>query len=177
MVAPLQAQSRAELDKVLRRKLLANGMEVIVVENHGVPIATLEINVRNGAFTQSPEYAGLAHMYEHMFFKANKDLPDAEAFTERAGELGAVFNGTTQEERVNYFLTLPADSVVGGLKFLASALINPSFREDELAAEKKWYLASTIGTKPSPDSTFSRRPRRCCIPGSSAARTRSAIAR
>ena len=53
--APAYAQSRAELDKVLRRKVLANGMEVIVVENHGVPIATLEINVRNGAFTQSPE--------------------------------------------------------------------------------------------------------------------------
>ena len=51
----LPAQSRAELAKVVRRKLLANGMEVIVVENHGVPIATLEINVRNGAFTQSPE--------------------------------------------------------------------------------------------------------------------------
>ncbi|MFN7800018.1 insulinase family protein, partial [Gemmatimonas sp.] len=68
--AALHAQSRAELEKVLRRKVLANGMEVIVVENHGVPIATLEINVRNGAFTQPPEYAGLAHMYEHMFFKA-----------------------------------------------------------------------------------------------------------
>jgi zinc protease len=94
----LSAQSRAELTKVVRRKVLANGMEVIVVENHGVPIATLEINVRNGAFTQSPEYAGLAHMYEHMFFKANKDLPDAEAFNDRAAELGAVFNGTTQEE-------------------------------------------------------------------------------
>ncbi len=92
----LPAQSRAELDKVLRRKVLANGMEVIVVENHGVPIATLEINVRNGAFTQTPEFAGLAHMYEHMFFKANKDLPDAQAFNDRAGELRAVFNGTTQ---------------------------------------------------------------------------------
>ena len=86
--APLPAQSRAELEKVLRRKVLANGMEVIVVENHGVPIATLEINVRNGAFTQPPEYAGLAHMYEHMFFKANTDLHDAQAFNDRAGELG-----------------------------------------------------------------------------------------
>jgi zinc protease len=46
---------------VLRRTVLKNGMEVIVDENHGVPIATLEINVRNGAFTQPLEYAGLAH--------------------------------------------------------------------------------------------------------------------
>jgi zinc protease len=137
---PLAAQSRAELDKVLRRKVLANGLEIIVVENHGVPIATLEIDVRNGAFTQSPEYAGLAHMYEHMFFKANKDLPEPDMFTDRAAELGAVFNGSTREEVVNYYLTLPADSLEGGLRFLASALRNPLFREDELKREKEVVL-------------------------------------
>ncbi|MEO7522109.1 MAG: insulinase family protein, partial [Gemmatimonas sp.] len=130
--ASMHAQSRAELDKVLRRKTLSNGLEVVVVENHGVPIATLEIDVRNGAFTQSPEYAGLAHMYEHMFFKANKSLPVPDAFTDRAAELGAVYNGSTREENVNYYLTLPADSLEGGLKFLAGALREPLFLAEEL---------------------------------------------
>lgn len=137
---PVAAQSRAELDKVLRRKVLANGLEVIVVENHGVPIATLEIDVRNGAFTQTPEFAGLAHMYEHMFFKANREYPQPDMFTDRAAELGAVFNGSTREEVVNYYLTLPADSVAGGLRFLAGALRSPLFREDELAREKQVVL-------------------------------------
>ncbi|MFN5582515.1 M16 family metallopeptidase [Gemmatimonas sp.] len=166
-VAPtaLPAQSRAELDKVLRRKVLANGMEVIVVENHGVPIATLEINVRNGAFTQTPEFAGLAHMYEHMFFKANKDLPDAQAFNDRAGELGAVFNGTTQEERVNYYLTLPADSLPGGLRFLASALINPLFREDELAREKEVVLGEYDRNEAQPGFRWQQRANALLYPG------------
>ena len=163
--APLPAQSRAELDKVLRRKLLANGMEVIVVENHGVPIATLEINVRNGAFTQTPEYAGLAHMYEHMFFKANKDLPSAEAFTDRAGELGAVFNGTTQEERVNYYLTLPADSVAGGLRFLASALINPLFLEEELTREKEVVLGEYDRNEAQPGFNWQQKATELLYPG------------
>jgi zinc protease len=167
MPLPLVAQSRAELDKVLRRKVLANGMEVIVVENHGVPIATLEINVRNGAFTQSPEYAGLAHMYEHMFFKANKDLPTADAFNDRAGELGAVFNGTTQEERVNYYLTLPADSVAGGLSFLASALINPSFRDDELAREKEVVLGEYDRNEAQPGFQWQQRANELLYPGQS----------
>lgn len=164
-VQPLAAQSRAELEKVLRRKVLANGMEIIVVENHGVPIATLEIDVRNGAFTQSPQFAGLAHMYEHMFFKANKDLPDAEAFTDRAGELGAVFNGTTQEERVNYFLTLPADSVAGGMRFLASALINPLFRDDELAREKEVVLGEYDRNEAQPGFEFQQRATALLYPG------------
>jgi zinc protease len=124
--------------------------------------------VRNGAFTQAPATEGLAHLYEHMFFKANAALPDAEAFADRAGELGAVYNGTTQEERVNYYLTLPADSVAGGLRFLADALISPLFLEGELKAER---------TRRSPGSGGSRRPRGCCTPGSSAGRTPSATGR
>jgi zinc protease len=90
-----------------------------VVENHGVPLATVEIDVKNGSFTQTPEYAGLAHMYEHMFFKANEHLPEPDQFIDRAAELGAVFNGRTDEERVAYYMTLPADSLAGGMKALA----------------------------------------------------------
>ena len=55
--------------------------------------ATIEIDVRNGSFTQTPDYAGLAHMYEHMFFQANASYPDPDEFLDRTAELGAVFNG------------------------------------------------------------------------------------
>ena len=131
----LHAQ-RAELERRIRRDTLANGMEIIVVENHGVPLATLEIDARNGSFTQSPTYEGLSHLYEHMFFKANASYPQPDQFVQRASELGAVFNGTTTEERVNYYVTLPSDSTVPGLAFLASALRTPLFRQDELERER-----------------------------------------
>ena len=163
----LPAQSRAELEKVIRRKVLSNGLEVIVVENHGVPIATLEIDVRNGAFTQAPEYAGLAHMYEHMFFKANKDLPEPDMFTDRAAELGAVFNGSTREEVVNYYLTLPADSLEGGLRFLASALRNPLFREDELKREKVVVLGEYDRNEAEPGFALIQKSTELLYPGQS----------
>ena len=51
--------------------------------------------------------------------QGNKDYPEPEQFIDRASELGAVFNGTTQEEVVNYYLTVPADSLDGGMRFLA----------------------------------------------------------
>jgi zinc protease len=161
----LLAQSRAELEKVLRRKTLANGLEVVVVENHGVPIATLEIDVRNGAFTQTPEYAGLAHMYEHMFFKANKTLPGPDAFTDRAAELGASFNGSTREENVNYFLTLPADSLEGGLRFLAGALREPLFLEEELKREKEVVLGEYDRNEAQPGFTFNQKATELLYPG------------
>lgn len=136
----LQGQSRRVLGQVLSSRTLPNGLEVIVVENHAVPLVTLEVDVRNGAFTQTATTAGLAHLYEHMFFKANARWPDAETFLARSSELGARFNATTGEERVNYFLTLPRDSIVGGLEFLAAALMSPLFLPDELEREREVVL-------------------------------------
>lgn len=134
-VPALEAQ-RAELERRIRRDTLANGLEIIVVENHGVPLATIEADSRNGSFTQSPTYEGLSHLYEHMFFKANARYPEPDQFLARASELGAVFNGTTQEEHVNYWLTVPSDSTMPALELMASALRTPLFRQDELERER-----------------------------------------
>ncbi|MEP6731405.1 MAG: pitrilysin family protein [bacterium] len=132
---PLRAQ-RAELEKRIRREVLPNGLEVIVVENHGVPLTTVEADAKNGSFTQSATYEGLSHLYEHMFFKANATYPRPEAFVNRASELGAVFNGTTQEEQVNYYLTVPSDSTMPALALLSTALQAPLFLKDELERER-----------------------------------------
>ncbi len=147
--APAGAQ-RAELEKTIQRRVLDNGLEVIVVENHGVPLATIEIDVKNGSFTQTPPYAGLAHMYEHMFFKANATYPEPGAFVDRAADLGAVFNGTTTEERVNYYLTLPSDSLAAGMRFLAAAVEAPLFLPSELAREKEVVLGEYDRQEASP---------------------------
>ena len=164
--APALAQSRAELEKVLRRRVLSNGMEIVVVESHGVPLATLEIDVRNGAYTQPPEYEGLAHMYEHMFFQANAQFPDYDRFSGRTSELGAVYNGSTQEERVNYYLTVPADSAEGAMTLLAAALRTPLFREDELAREKFVVLGEYDRAESNPFFAFNNEMTRRLYPGS-----------
>jgi zinc protease len=141
---------RAELEKIIHRKVLPNGLEIIVVENHGVPLATVEVDVKNGSFTQSPEYAGLAHMYEHMFFRANSIYSEPESFVGRAGDLGAVFNGTTAEERVNYYLTVPADSVDAGIRFLSAALVAPLFKQEELEHERQVVIGEYDRNESSP---------------------------
>ena len=148
------ARVRSTLEKVIHREVLPNGLEVIVVENHGVPLATVEIDVKNGAFTQTPEYEGLAHMYEHMFFKSDSAYPEPDAFTQQAAELGAVFNGSTREEVVNYYLTLPADSVEAGMRLLESAFRAPLFRPDELAREKEVVLGEYDRQESSPFFKF-----------------------
>jgi zinc protease len=150
------AAQRAELEKRILRQSLPNGLEVIVVENRGVPLVTIEADVRNGAFTQGPQYEGLSHLYEHMFFKANRAYPEPDDFIARASELGAVFNATTSEERVNYYLTLPADSIEGGMQFLAAALREPLFRRDELERERAVVIGEYDRNESSPVYDFTR---------------------
>jgi zinc protease len=145
---------RAELERRIKRTTLPNGLEIIVVENHGVPLVTIEADVKNGSFTQGPEYEGLSHLYEHMFFKANTAYPNPDDFVARASELGAQFNGTTSEERVNYYLTVPADSIQGGMNFLGAALMTPLFRQDELEREREVVIGEYDRNESSPFFQF-----------------------
>jgi len=115
---------------------LDNGLEVVVIENSKVPLVTIELAVKNGAYTEGPEYSGLSHLFEHMFFKANRDYPNQEKFLKRTQELGAIWNGTTGEERVNYFITVHKDSMPAGLKFMNAAMRYPIYRTEDMAKER-----------------------------------------
>jgi zinc protease len=127
------AQSQMPSNFFLTR--LDNGLEVLVIEDKTVPLITVEITVKNGSYTESPEYNGLSHLYEHMFFKANKDIPDQEAFLNRTNELGMQWNGSTSNERVNYYFTLNKKFLKEGLEFMNSAIRYPLFDEKEMKNE------------------------------------------
>ena len=156
-LVPLEAKAqRAELDKIIQRKVLPNGLEVIVVENHGVPLVTVEIDVKNGSFTQSPEYEGLAHMYEHMFFKANSAYAEPNQFWDALTNVGAQFNAQTREEIVNYFMTVPSDKLGDAVRLLAAAVRSPLFRGDELAQERQVVISEYDRDESNPFFGFTR---------------------
>ncbi|MFM2359458.1 MAG: hypothetical protein RLY16_1451 [Bacteroidota bacterium] len=117
-------------------KQFSNGLEVVVIENSKVPLATIEIAVKNGAYTEGPEFSGLSHLFEHMFFKANETYSDQEKFLKRTQELGAIWNGTTDVERVNYYFTFDKDSLQQGLQFMNAAIRFPIYRKEDMAKER-----------------------------------------
>ncbi|MFO0754923.1 MAG: pitrilysin family protein [Byssovorax sp.] len=113
-----------------------NGLTVLVVEDHALPLFTVEIAAKNGSMTEPPEYNGLSHLYEHMFFKANKAIPSQEAYLARIRELGIQFNGTTNTERVNYYFTTTSDHFGDAMVFMRDAIVTPIFDEKELTRER-----------------------------------------
>ena len=134
----------------IRDTVLANGLHVIVIESHAVPLVTVELDVKNGSYTEPPEYNGLSHLYEHMFFKANRTIPSQERYLQRLRELGAQWNGTTSEERVNYYATVGADSVRPTLQFMEDAIRYPLFLQDELVRERPVVIGEFDRNESSP---------------------------
>ena len=149
-------------------KTLANGMEIIVLPDSSVPIVTVELDVRNGSFTESPDLNGLSHLYEHMFFKPNKSafvyrcelarrfnnfaIYEREncaetiklknqigdvSYLNDIGQLGINYNGSTQEEVVNYYFTTTSPNVSAAIRVINDAVRYPTFDEDEFAKEKQ----------------------------------------
>jgi zinc protease len=118
------------------RKVLANGLEVIVVESHAQPLVTVEVAVRTGSMTEPPEYNGLSHLFEHMLFKANAVVKSQEAWLAKSRALGLEWNGTTDTERVNYYFTTTSDNTAATMEFMRDAVVTPSFDPKELDKER-----------------------------------------
>ena len=132
-----------------------NGLEVFIAENHVVPLVYIEIAVRAGAITQTPQTAGLFHLYEHMMFKGNALYPDAAAVNRALSELGvASWNGTTGVNHVNYYFTIPSDKLEEGLAFWNAAIRSPLMNARELESEKKVVLSEIEGGKADPSKVF-----------------------
>jgi zinc protease len=130
------AMQAAAAPPAIQKQTLPNGLDVLVVESHAAPLVTVEIAARNGSMTEPPDYNGLSHLYEHMFFKANAAIPTQEAWLARAHELGLDWNGTTGTERVNYYFTTTSDQLEPTLVFMRDAIVTPLFDPKELGRER-----------------------------------------
>jgi zinc protease len=133
--APARAASMPQAQLVNR--VLANGLEIIVLEDHSVPLVTIELAVRNGSFTEPPELNGLSHLYEHMFFKANRAIANAEEYLQKIGQLGIAYNGSTREEVVNYYFTTTSPNLRTAMNFMRDAVRYPLFDKGEFERERE----------------------------------------
>src|SRR5882724_11684044 len=134
--APAPAPARLPEAKLTNR-VLANGLEVIVLEDHSVPLVTIELGVKNGSYTEPPELNGLSHLYEHMFFKANRAIANQEDYLASIGQLGIAYNGSTREEVVNYDFTTTSPNQRTAVQFMKDAARYPLFNAAEFERERK----------------------------------------
>jgi zinc protease len=121
----------------LVNRVLPNGLEVIVLEDHSVPLVTLELAVKNGSYTEPPELNGLSHLFEHMFFKTNRAVANREDYLSLIGQMGIAYNGSTREEVVNYYFTTTSPYLRTALTYMRDSIRYPLFNEDEFERERQ----------------------------------------
>jgi zinc protease len=87
---------------------LANGLSVVVHSDPSDPVVAVYVYYHVGSAREEPHRTGLAHLFEHMLFQGSQHVPEGEHFR-RVQEAGGTLNGTTNEDRTNYYETLPSD--------------------------------------------------------------------
>jgi zinc protease len=90
---------------------LKNGLEVILLEDHRLPMVAVNLWYHVGPANERPGLTGFAHLFEHMMFQGSKNVGDDQHFKLLEGAGASDINGTTDFDRTNYFETLPSNQL------------------------------------------------------------------
>ncbi|MDX5420798.1 MAG: insulinase family protein, partial [Hymenobacteraceae bacterium] len=89
---------------------LANGLTLIVHEDHSDPVVHVDVTYHVGSAREEVGKSGFAHFFEHMMFQGSDNVADEEHF-KIVSESGGTLNGTTNRDRTNYFETVPSNQL------------------------------------------------------------------
>ena len=99
-----------DIDIPYTKFVLENGLRVIVHEDHKAPIVAVNVWYHVGSKNENPGRTGFAHLFEHLMFNGSENYNDDYFFPlERVGATD--LNGTTNEDRTNYFQNVPANAI------------------------------------------------------------------
>jgi zinc protease len=89
---------------------LVNGLEVILHEDHSTPIVVVNTWYKVGSGDEKPGRTGFAHLFEHVMFMGSQNVPQGQ-FDKLLEAAGANNNGSTTEDRTNYYESMPSNAL------------------------------------------------------------------
>ena len=114
---------------------LANGLQVVVVENHRSPIVTHMVWYRVGAADEPPGKSGIAHLLEHLMFKGTPSVPPGE-FSKIVARMGGRDNAFTSSDYTAYFQNVAADRLEAVMKMEADRMRNLTLDDHNVVTER-----------------------------------------
>ncbi|MEP7382743.1 MAG: pitrilysin family protein [Gemmatimonadota bacterium] len=118
----------------VHRTVLANGLTVLVHEDHSAPVAAVVTYVKAGYFDESDDVVGIAHVLEHMYFKGTPGRGVGEVARQTKAS-GGYLNAATIYDHTSYYAVLPIEGFDAGLAIQADAYANSLIDADELRRE------------------------------------------
>jgi zinc protease len=136
LVAPVALPAAVRPPK-LRYEItkLANGLTVVLSEDHSTPIVHVQIWYHVGSKDERPGRTGFAHLFEHMMFKGSKNV-EPEAHTSFISSVGGQSNAYTQEDMTVYWETAPAQYLPLMLWLEADRMATLRVNEDTFQRER-----------------------------------------
>src|SRR6185437_15710336 len=138
-LAALHAEAPASAKKItsvegITEYRLDNGVRILLFPDSSTPKVTVNCTIFVGSRHEGYGETGMAHLLEHMLFKgtpAHREIPRA------LRDRGADFNGTTSDDRTNYYETLNAtdENLEFAIRLEADRLVNSFIRREDLASE------------------------------------------
>ena len=124
-----QASKNPHVD--LKETRLANGLRVVTVEDHNAPVIAVNVTYNVGSRNEKPGRTGFAHLFEHMMFQGSENVGKSEHFILVLNN-GGNMNGTTNEDRTNYFEAMPANQLELALFLEADRMRSLAVTQDNL---------------------------------------------
>lgn len=150
----LPAIAHAELSaKNVSVARLKNGLTVLVMEEHAMPIVSVQMLYKTGARDESNGKTGLAHFMEHMAFRASKHFPD-NAVADALYNVGGEWHAYTWLDQTMYFETAPKKNLPLMLRIEADRMHNLLIPAKEVDAERGAVLAEMHGYQNDPASVL-----------------------
>ena len=104
--------SKVPLPQIKYEKIkLKNGLDVILYEDHRLPLVAVNLWYHVGPANERPGLTGFAHLFEHMMFQGSQHVGPKAHFRYLEGAGASDINGTTEPDRTNYFETLPSNQL------------------------------------------------------------------
>lgn len=119
---------------------LGNGMQVVVIEDHRVPVVTHMVWYRVGAAEDPWGTSGIAHFLEHLMFKSTNKLKSGE-FSRTITRLGGRDNATTTHDTTSYFQRVAKEHLRAVMELEADRMVNLRLVEEEVKTERDVILA------------------------------------
>lgn len=113
---------------------LANGLRVVVHEDHSTPMAVLNVLYDVGARDENPEQTGFAHLFEHLMFGGSVNIPEYDEPLQMAGGEN---NAYTTSDLTNYYIQLPAENIETAFWLESDRMLSLAFSEKSLDVQRK----------------------------------------
>ena len=119
-----------------KKKILKNGMRIVVVPIKGAPSVTVMSLIEAGSKYENKQNNGISHFLEHMFFKGTEKRPKAIDISREFDSIGAQNNAFTDQEVTGYWAKAHKKHTDKMLDIISDMYLHPTLPADDLETEK-----------------------------------------